>query len=249
MDLTSLMSALLSDNTVNSVAGKAGASAGDAVSVLAAALPSMLNGANGQASNPATAESFFQAVNDHAGRDSDKVDVIEGEKIVNHLLGSDAEDTQKAIAKKTGLSKSQVAMILAAAAPLLMKMLGNQTSSSNNANTTASMLGSLLGGGMNSSSSNSLMTQALGSVLSSSMGGGHASSNNSLLGSLLSSAVAAPAQQQASPASMLGSLLGATQQAPQASAAGNILGSLLGGGSQSSSGLGSAASILSSLLK
>lgn len=248
MDLTSLMSALLSDNTVTSVAGKAGASSTDAVSVLAAALPSMLNGANGQASNPATAESFFQAVNDHAGRDSEKVDVDEGAKIVSHLLGDDAEDTERAIAKKTGLSKSQVALILAAAAPMLMKMLGNQTASSNSANSTASMLGSLLGGGMNSSSSNSMMTSALGSVLSSAMGGGSQSSSNSLLGSLLSSAVGAPAQQQASPVSMLGSLLGATQQTSQSSAAGNILGSLLGGG-QSSSGLGSAAGILSSLLK
>ena len=79
MDLNALFGTLLSEESINGMGEKAGASAGDAVSVLAAALPSMLNGANGQASNPATAESFFQAVNDHAGRDSDKVDVVEGE--------------------------------------------------------------------------------------------------------------------------------------------------------------------------
>ena len=62
MDLTSLMSALLSDQNITSVAHKAGVSEEEAASVLATALPVMLNGANGQASDANTTESFFHAL-------------------------------------------------------------------------------------------------------------------------------------------------------------------------------------------
>ena len=87
MDLTSLMSSLLSDQNIKAVASKAGVSEEEAASVLATALPVMLNGANGQASDAATTESFYKAVTDHAQKDPEKVDLKEGGKIVGHLLG------------------------------------------------------------------------------------------------------------------------------------------------------------------
>ena len=221
MDLTTLMGALLSDNSVNSVAGKTGVSAGDVAGVLAAALPVMLNGANAQAHNADTSESFHEAVTEHAAKDPEAVDLAEGEKIVEHLLGDDEAKAEKAIAKKTGLSKAQVALILAALAPLIMNKLGQQTTASNStsAANTASLLGALLGGGSNSSASNALMTAALGAVLSNALGGNSHASNNvapSILGSVLGSSLGGsqPVQSTASAgtASLLGSLLGATQQ-------------------------------------
>ena len=75
MDLTSLMSSLLSDQNIKAVASKAGVSEEEAASVLATALPVMLNGANGQASDAATTESFYKAVTDHAQKDPEKVDL------------------------------------------------------------------------------------------------------------------------------------------------------------------------------
>ncbi len=253
MDLTSLMSSLLSDQNITSVAHKAGVSEEEAASVLATALPVMLNGANGQASDAATTESFYKAVTDHAQKDPEKVDLKEGGKIVGHLLGTDEKAAEDAIAKRAGLSSANVGLILAAAAPLIMNMLGNSTSNSHSSSGTASLLNSLLGGGMNSSSSGNLMTSVLTSVLANSLNGGN-NSNNSLLGSLLGSALGSGSTgsnfKPSSSASLLGSLLGGMGGMQQSSS--GMLGSLLGGSSnQQSSGLniGSIGGLLNSLLK
>ena len=261
MDLTSLMSSLLSDQNITSVAKKAGVSDEEAASVLATALPVMLNGANGQASGADTTESFYHAVRDHATKDPRNVDLKEGGKIVGHLLGTDEEAAENAIATRAGMSSAKVGLILAAAAPLIMNMLGGSTSNSNSSAGTASLLSSLLGGGMNSNSSSSLMTSALTSVLANSLGG--SSSSNSLLGSLLGSALGGGTQQSnykpSSSSSLLGSLLGggmgSTQQYSAANSSSSLLGSLLGGGmgstqqQQSGLDLGTIGGLLSSLLK
>ncbi len=252
MDLNTLMSSLLSDANIKTVARKAGVSNEEAASVLATSLPMMLNGANGQASDRQTTESFFQAVKDHAGKDPEKVDLKEGGKIVGHLLGKDEETAEKAIATRAGMKPSTVALILAAAAPMIMNALGGSTSSSNSSASTASLLSSLLGGASNSSASSSLMTSALTGVLGSALGGG--SSNNSLLGSLLGGGMQ---QQQSSSmaSSLLGSLLGGGMPQQQSSSmASSLLGSLLGGGvqqqqQQPSLDLGSLSGLLNTLLK
>ena len=239
MDLTSLMSSLLSDQNITSVAKKAGVSDEEAASVLATALPVMLNGANGQASGADTTESFYHAVRDHATKDPRNVDLKEGGKIVGHLLGTDEEAAENAIATRAGMSSAKVGLILAAAAPLIMNMLGGSTSNS----------------------SSSLMTSALTSVLANSLGGN--SSSNSLLGSLLGSALGGGTQQSnykpSSSSSLLGSLLGggmgSTQQYSAANSSSSLLGSLLGGGmgstqqQQSGLDLGTIGGLLSSLLK
>ena len=258
MDLTSLMSELLSDQNINNVAAKAGVSTEEAASVLATSLPVLLNGANGQASDAATADSFYHAVNDHAKKDPETITLEEGGKIVGHLLGSDEEKAENAIADRAGMSSANVGLILAAAAPLIMNMLGSSTSSSNSSSGTASLLSALLGGSSNSSASSSLMTSALSSVLGSALGG--QSSNNSLLGSVLSSALGGgmggtqinSASQNSG--SLFGSLLGGGKpQQTSISPAAGLLGSLLGGssGQQQSSGmnLGTIGGLLSSLLK
>ena len=252
MDLNTLMSSLLSDANIKSVARKAGVSTEEAASVLATSLPVMLNGANGQASGRQTTESFYQAVKDHAGKDPEKVDLKEGGKIVGHLLGTDEAAAENAIAKRAGLNSSQVGLILAAAAPLIMNALGSSTSSSTSSAGTASLLSSLLGGASNSSASSSLMTSALTSVLGSALGGG--SSNNSLLGSMLTGALGGGTQQQSSSmaSSLLGSLLGGGTQQQSSSMASSLLGSLLGGSTQQQSSglnLGTVGGLLSSLLK
>ena len=257
MELTVLMSTLLSDDNIKAVSKKAGVSEEEAASVLATSLPVMLNGANGQASDASTAESFYEAVSTHAKKNPDAISLEEGGKIVGHLLGSDAEKAENAIATRAGMSSGNVALILAAAAPLIMNLLGSSTSSANSSSGTASLLNALLGGGSNSNASSSLMTSALTSVLGNALGG--QSSSNSLLGSMLGSALGvAPQQQQqhntSGSGSLLGSLLGGGISQPQQSqpSSGSLLGSLLGVGSnQQSSGLdlGTVGGLLSSLLR
>ena len=253
MDLNTLMSSLLSDANIKSVARKAGVSDEEAASVLATSLPVMLNGANGQASDGHTTESFFQAVRDHAGKDPEKVDLKEGGKIVGHLLGTDEEAAENAIATRAGMKPSTVGLILAAAAPLIMNALGSSTSSSTSSAGTASLLNALLGGASNSNASGSLMTSALAGVLGNALGGG--SSSNSLLGNVLTGALGGGMQQSPSMASsLLGSLLGGgvQQQQQSSSMASSLLGSLMGGSvqqQQPSVNLGSISGLLNSLLR
>ena len=239
MDLTTLMSALLSDNSVSAVSEKTGVSSAQVASVMAAALPALLNGANQQAEQQETTESFHQAVTEHAERKPEEVDAEEGAKIVNHLLGEEeAEKTEKAIAKATGLSKKKVALVLALAAPMIMNMLGKQTTSSNStsANATASILSALLGGNSGSSASNALMTAAMTSVLTSALTGNSSSNaSSSILGSVLGNALGSNNTSVASNNDMLSSLIGsallggATQQQHQQQSASSSTASLLNG--------------------
>ena len=221
--LTDIMSSVLSNSSLNSVTGKTGVDSSDVAGILASALPSLLNGANDQASSASTAESFYEAVNSHAAKDPEDVDTDEGAKIVSHLLGKKENTVMKEISKKTGVSTKNVALVLAAAAPIIMNLLGKQSSSQTSSSGVASLLGSLLGGSSGSSSSTDFMTSALSSVLS---GAGNSSST-----------------------SILGSLLGGGSGSSSSSMASSLLGSLLGGGSSSHSSGGGLTDLLTSLLK
>jgi len=133
MDLTKLAGALLSSDSVKGLSNLSGVSDSDVTSVLTQALPALLDGAKGQASNKDTAESFASALSDHAKVDTanlssflGNVDIKDGAKIIGHLLGSSEDDTVKKVSKKAGVDSDKTATILSAAAPLLMSLLGQQ---------------------------------------------------------------------------------------------------------------------------
>ena len=134
MDLTSiLLQSMLNDSSVKSLSKKTGASKDEVSSVLTAALPLLLKGAGQQAEDEETAESFADALDQHAESDTedmdvfmDNVDMADGAKILAHLLGAETESTTKKVSKKIGTSKDNTAQILTAAAPLLMTMLGQE---------------------------------------------------------------------------------------------------------------------------
>ena len=134
MDLTSiLLQSMLNDSSVKSLSKKTGASKDEVSSVLTAALPLLLKGAGQQAEDEETAESFADALDQHAESDTedmdvfmDNVDMADGAKILSHLLGAETESTTKKVSKKSGTSKDNTAQILTAAAPLLMTMLGQE---------------------------------------------------------------------------------------------------------------------------
>ena len=133
MDLKKLTSTLLSSDSIKGLSSATGVSKGDVSSVLAEALPALLNGANGQAKDSGTAKGFAEALAQHAKDDTGNltsflgnVDLGDGAKIIGHLLGSDKDSLTKTVAKKTGVSSSKIGDILSAAAPLLMSLLGQQ---------------------------------------------------------------------------------------------------------------------------
>ncbi len=157
--LNSIMKTLLSSDAVTGISSTSGASSNDVMNVLSAALPSLLSGANTQATQKSTASSFVEALTNHAESDTSNltsffknVDVADGTKIVKHLLGADTTATTKEVAKSSGLSTKQVTSIISAAAPLLLSLLGQQTKKKAKKETSTDVVASLassllLGGG------------------------------------------------------------------------------------------------------
>ncbi len=155
MDITSLMQTLLSKDSLENIESVTGASEKQVKNVLTSALPSLLNGAQAQATNQDTAEGFVGALADHAKVDTNDIssffnglDLTDGGKIVGHLLGDSRAETTEKAASSAGVSTTKSGNILSAAAPLLMSLLGQQTASSsesNNASGIGGLMGSLLG--------------------------------------------------------------------------------------------------------
>ena len=147
MDLSSVMTTLLSSDSVKNLSKKTGSSQSDVTSVLTAALPLLLDGANSQAKDESTAESFTKALLQHSEDDTSdlssflgNVDMEDGAKIIGHLLGSSTESTTKKLSKSSGTSSDSTAQILSAAAPLLMSLLGQETKKSTKSSSTKNEL-------------------------------------------------------------------------------------------------------------
>ena len=133
MDLSKIAGALLSSDTLKGLSDRTGASTGDISKVLSSALPALLNGAAEQAKNESTAESFANALSQHAKDDTSslssflgKVDLADGAKIITHLLGSGKDEAVKKAATASGVSQNKTADILSAIAPMLLSLLGQQ---------------------------------------------------------------------------------------------------------------------------
>lgn len=165
MDMSALLGTLLSGNSVQSLSQASGASTQDVQNVLSAALPSLLQGALGQAQNEQTASGFASALQSHAQSDTSDlgsflngVDLQDGGKILMHLLGANTNQTAQQVSAASGVSAKSTVKILAMLAPLLMNLLGKQTqSSSNSGSSVGSLMNTLMGSGN--------ITSILGSLL------------------------------------------------------------------------------------
>lgn len=153
MDLKKLAGTLLSSDTIKGLSDVSGASGSDVSKVLKQAIPTLLNGANEQAKDKKTADSFVSALAQHAkddtkdlGKFMGNVDLKDGSKILGHLLGSDKDNMLSDIAEKTGVSKKKTDNILSAIAPLLMSLLGQQQDEDDDKDSgIEALLGSMLG--------------------------------------------------------------------------------------------------------
>lgn len=152
MDLTKLASTLISSDSISGLSNLTGASNKDVSNVLAQALPALLSGAGNQAKDKDTAESFANALSDHAKDDTKdlskflgNVDLKDGAKILTHLLGSDKDNLIGNIAESTGVSQKDTGSIISAVAPLLLSLLGQQTEDDDDKETgAAGLVGALL---------------------------------------------------------------------------------------------------------
>lgn len=173
MDFNSILNTIMSSDSVSQLSSLTGTSENDVSSVLSSALPQLLSGAQGQATNANTAQSFANALASHGQKDPEDlsaffngVDLDDGQKIVNHLLGSDnAVATAETLSQQSGVASANISGILSAAAPLLMSLLGKQAANESNSSDGGGLLnivGSLFGGGDDDKDSGS----GLGSILS-----------------------------------------------------------------------------------
>ena len=143
MDLNSIMGLLLGGSSTSGISQATGTKTSDVTSILANALPSLLAGANKQASQSSTADSFAQALAYHANDDTSNissfyknVDLEDGSKIIQHLFGGQTNSTIKAVANQAGVTQKQASSVLSAAAPLLMTLIGQQTTAETKTATT-----------------------------------------------------------------------------------------------------------------
>ncbi len=171
MDITSLLGAMLSNNAVSGMGQATNTSNQDVTNVLSAALPSLLGGALQQSQNQQTAQGFTQALTDHAQVDTSdigsfmqNVDLDDGAKIIQHLLGGQTQQVEAQVAQQANVSPAKTNAILSAAAPLIMSMLGQallsnvtgqkkkskkqvqSVQSTANSSDVSGLLGALLGG-------------------------------------------------------------------------------------------------------
>ena len=196
MDLASMLQTMLSSDSIAQMSEKTGAGADQVKSVLASALPAILSGVQGQASNKDTVAGFADALDAHAKDDVSDiasflsgVDLADGEKIIGHLLGGNKDATTQAAAERAGISSAASGSILGAAAPLLMSLLGKQAIQSVQS-----------GGGQQASSGAGLLAGLVA--------GSQQQSKPSGLGGLLSGLFGGGQQQQSADSNPLGSMMG-----------------------------------------
>ncbi|MDR1814471.1 MAG: DUF937 domain-containing protein [Tannerella sp.] len=168
MDLSSLLSTVISPDSINAISKNSGAKPSQVSDLLSKAVPLLLKGMQQNASTEHGASSLAQALDQHAASNTSNIgsylsniDLSDGAKILGHIFGGNNSKVQSGLAQKTGLSAGQVGSILSSVAPLLLSLVGSKKQSSN---TGLGGLGGLLGGLLGSQSSgglDSLLSSAL----------------------------------------------------------------------------------------
>jgi len=176
MDLSNLLSTLTSADSLNAISKTSGAKPSQVSALLTTALPVLLKGMQTNASSEKGASALASALDQHAssnvsniGSFLSNIDLGDGAKIIGHILGGNNTQVQTGLAKKSGLTSSQVGSILSSVAPLLLSLIGSKKQSSN---TGLSGLGGLLGGLLGSQKSSSSLDSILSSALADKDGDG-----------------------------------------------------------------------------
>ena len=200
-----LLGSDLGKSIISGVAGSTGQDANKTGSVLTMALPVLMKAMQRNAATPQGAEGLMGALKKHDGGILDNLGdlfgggvdenvVQDGDKILNHVLGSKKQGVEQVISQKAGLDAGAVGNIMKVAAPILMGVLGKQTRQNNvrNSSDLGGLLGGLLGGNsaqqeqsflekiLDADGDGSIIDDVAGMVL----GGGKKSGLGGLLGGL-----------------------------------------------------------------
>lgn len=160
-----LLNSELGQSIINGVSDSTGQDKDKTSSVLTMALPVLMKAMQRNASTPQGAEGLLGAIQGkHNGGILDNLSGLfsggvddevknDGEKILNHVLGSKKQGVESIIGQKSGLDAGSVDQILKVATPILMGFLGKQAQQNNvsSTNDLSGLLGGLLGGNDSSS--------------------------------------------------------------------------------------------------
>ena len=251
MDLLNmLMGSMATNDSLDALSEKTGASKDQTEKLLASALPLLVGSmTNNAAASKDGADSLRSALTQHtstkkAAEQIKDADIKDGEKIVRHILGNNSDRVVQTLALETDMNQEQVTRGLASMAPLLLCILSAVSGKAARFDLSDGLdLTDILAlfGGSQQSAANGL--GLLGSLL----GMGSSQSSGGALGGLMGSLLGGGSPQPASGGNLLGSLLGGG--ASSSGSSGGLLGSLLGGGSsQSSNSSGNLGSLLGSVL-
>lgn len=152
--LDSLMNNMLSEESTKSLSEKSGATNKQIADVITSAVPVLLQSMVNNSTDEKGAAALTGALSDHAKRSNSSTkllqnpDTADGEKILQHLLGSNTSQVQTSLAEHSGISASQVQTILSSILPSLMNKVGRETESSatNNSGGIGSILTQLVTG-------------------------------------------------------------------------------------------------------
>lgn len=172
--LSTLLTAMSKDDSLEAVAKKTGVSKLAIGGLLAIAVPMLIKKMTSNAQSQHGATSLLGALTQHTDTASvtdqlANADTADGSAIIGHILGSDQASTLSQLAAQSDLSEEQVSSVLDTIAPALMSSLSAantenlQAAQAPAAGGLSSILGGILGGGSSSGS---------GNLLSSLFGGG-----------------------------------------------------------------------------
>ena len=162
--LSELLKSFLAEAAVKALANKTGLKSRDLKKFLPLAVPFLVNMLTKNASSKEGASSLLAALSEHTDDAAfDKqiadADIVDGAKIIGHILGGDEAKELKDLSKKSKLSETAVSGILSSIAPALLTALssavfgGTKKTSQKSKSGILGFLGNLLGCGKSKSKS------------------------------------------------------------------------------------------------
>ena len=155
--LGELLKSFLAESAIKALAKKTGLKNRDLKKFLPLAVPLLVEMLTKNASSKEGASSLLEALTQHTDSKAvDKqiadADIVDGAKIIGHILGGGEADDLKALSKRSKLSETAVSGILSSIAPALLTSLseavfgtGKKTKKKSGLGCLGSVLGGLFG--------------------------------------------------------------------------------------------------------
>ena len=190
--LNVLLQSMTTDDSVEALTKRSGASSSALGNLIPLALPLLLQGLTNNASDAGGASSLLSALGQHTSTapmasQIQNADLSDGSAILSHIFGGNLGNVTGQLSQQTGLTDQQVSSVLSSMAPGvlsglsaatqtaqqqqngidltdLMQLFGGQPVQQQQSSGIGSLFGSLLGGGQQQQQQTSVLGGLLGSL-------------------------------------------------------------------------------------